>query len=101
MKKTFTELHHLANNFSSEMQKSFNAISNLSIQDQLDIACLAAGQVAISAATMLTGAGLATGATKLILDFLPKMQRLQRLLTQLNFYKIPASAVKDSLSCAI
>lgn len=101
MKKTFTELHHLAVNFSSELQKTFNALSNLNIQDKLDIACHAAGQVAVSAATMLTGAGLGAGATKLLLDFLPKMQRLQRLLSQLNIYKIPATAVKDSLSCAI
>lgn len=101
MKKTFTELHHLAVNFSNELQKTFNALSNLNTQDKLDIACHAAGQIAVSATSMLTGAGLAAGATKLLLDFLPKMQRLQRLLSQLNIYKIPATAVKDSLSCAI
>jgi len=101
IKKSFSELYKLATNFSAEVQSLFHSLTHLDINLKLDIACQASGELAAGAVTMLTGAGLAAGASKLLTTFLPKLTRLKRLLEQFNNYKIPADAARDSLSCAI
>lgn len=101
IKKTYSELYKLTSNFSNEMQSLFKSLSQLDINLKLEIICQASGELAAGAITLLSGAGIAVGASKLVASFMPKMIRLKNLLEQFRLYKIPADAARDSLSCAI
>lgn len=101
MKASYDYINFLRVNFSSELKSFFSAINGLTLDEQLDIACTLAGEMAPSLGMIITGAGILMGAGRLILNTIPKLQRLQRLMLQLKRYAIPYQTAKESLSCAI
>ena len=101
MKKSYNELKHFVSNISSELQGFYKTISDLSLQDQLDIACKLTGELVPSLVVAATGVGLAVATTKIILTTLPKLRRLKRLLELSKKHKLSSQAAKESLSCAI
>lgn len=101
MKENFTQLKQFITNITSELQSFYKTIADLSLQDQLDIACKLTGEMIPQLALAATGAGLGVATTKILMSTLPKLQRLKRLLEYSKRHGLSSEVAKESLSCAI
>lgn len=100
VKKSYDGLKHFAMNFSTELQSFYQTITNLTLEDKIDIACTLTGQLIPGLVLSLTGSSPMVGA-KLLAGLLPKLERMRTLINLLQRYKISTKVAKESLSCAI
>jgi hypothetical protein len=101
VKQNYDALKSFTMNFNREIQNIFKTMTNLTMEDKLNIACSLTGEVGTVFILSLTGAGVAIGSAKLIASALPKLLRMKSLMVKFQRYKIPNKTAMETLSCGI
>lgn len=101
MKKNFLEIQKFVMDLKNELQTLYANVSTLTGEEKLEMACLLSGQMGASIALSMTGAGFIGGSSRIVMEMIPKIKRLDRMLTHLKTKRLSSEVAKDSLNCAI